>query len=200
MHGMLKLLHPFMPFITEEIWQVLTNASSPLMLQKFPVYDDSLNYSNDEENFEKIIDAIKAIRNRRTEMDVPPSIKAKVFIETDDISLFEECSLFFQKLAFASSVKVSNKVSLNDAVTAVTDSARIFIPLDELVDKEKELARLNKEKIAVQKDIDFLSGKLNNQGFVSKAPKQLIETEKIKLKKAQERMNKLLQSIEAMKK
>lgn len=200
MQGMLKLLHPFMPFITEEIWQVLTDEKSPIMLETIPIYDDKLDYSKDEEDFEKIIDAIKAVRNRRTEMNVPPSVKAKVFIETKDIELFKTCAVFFEKLAFASGVEVVDSIEMEDAVTAVTDSARAFIPLNELVDKEKELERLNKEKATVQKDIDFLSGKLSNEGFLAKAPEKLIEAEKAKLAKAEERMQKLLQSIEAMSK
>ncbi len=200
MQGMLKLLHPFMPFITEEIWQVLTNEESPIMLEEFPVYDDKMDYAESEESFEKIIDSIKAVRNRRTEMNVPPSVKAKVFIETKDVELFKSCVVFFEKLAFASSVEVAEIINIEDAVTAVTDSARAFIPLDELVDKEKELARLNKEKADVQKDIDFLSGKLGNEGFLAKAPEKLVEVEKAKLAKAEERMQKLLQSIEAMSK
>ena len=200
MQGMLKLLHPFMPFITEEIWQVLTDEKSPIMLETIPIYDDKLDYSKDEEDFEKIIDAIKAVRNRRTEMNVPPSVKAKVFIETKDIELFKTCAVFFEKLAFASSVEVVDSIEMEDTVTAVTDSARAFIPLNELVDKEKELERLNKEKATVQKDIDFLSGKLSNEGFLAKAPEKLIEAEKAKLAKAEERMQKLLQSIEAMSK
>ena len=200
MQGMLKLLHPFMPFITEEIWQVLTNEESPIMLEEFPVYSEKLDYSESEESFEKIIDTIKAVRNRRTEMNVPPSVKAKVFIETKDVELFKSCAVFFEKLAFASSVEVAETIEIEDAVTAVTDSARAFIPLDELVDKEKELERLNKEKADVQKDIDFLNGKLNNEGFLVKAPEKLVEAEKAKLAKADERMQKLLQSIEAMSK
>ncbi len=199
MHGMLKLLHPFMPFITEEIWQTLTDGKTSLMLEKFPVYDQALSFKDEEASFEKVIAVIKEIRNRRTEMNIPPSVKAKVFIETKFIDLFEGCSMFFEKLASASSISVSEKVEIEDAVTAVTDSARAFIPMNELVDKDKEIARLNKEKEKVQKDIDFLSGKLNNPGFIAKAPEKLIEAEKAKLAKAEEKMQKINQSIESMK-
>ncbi|MGN0581129.1 MAG: valine--tRNA ligase, partial [Oscillospiraceae bacterium] len=181
MQGMLKLLHPFMPFITEEIWQTLTDGETPIMLEKFPVFEEALSFKAEEEAFEKVIAVIKEIRNRRTEMNIPPSVKAQVFIETELKELFESCSMFFEKMAFASSVKVDSSFELEDAVTAVTDSARAFIPMNELVDKDKELARLNKEKEKVQKDIDFLSGKLNNPGFVAKAPEKLIEAEKAKL-------------------
>jgi valyl-tRNA synthetase len=199
LRGMLKLLHPFMPFITEEIWQVLTDENGAIMLESFPVYDEKLSYPDDEKNFEKIISAIRGIRNRRTEMNIPPSVKANIFIETEFIQLFSDCKVFFEKLASASGVEVAEKFDMPDAVTVVTDSARVFIPMDELIDKDKEIARLNKEKASVQKDIDFLSGKLNNQGFLAKAPEKLIEAEKAKLVKAQEKMAKILQSIESFK-
>ncbi len=198
MKQMLKLLHPFMPFITEEIWQTLVGGT-PLMLEKFPVYDETLSYKEEEKDFEKIITAIKGIRNRRSEMNVPPSKKAKVFIETQYTDVFESGAMFFERLASASGIEVSTKVELSDALTVVTDSARIFIPLDEIVDKEKELQRLNKEKKAVQKDIDFLSGKLSNEGFLAKAPAALIEKEKAKLEVAKQKMEKILESMEKFK-
>ena len=200
MQGMLKLLHPFMPFITEEIWQVLTNESSMIILESYPVYDVSIDYSEEEKAFEKVISAIKAVRNTRTEMNVVPSVKAKLFIETADKELFSSCTVFFEKLASASAVEIGDKFDIPDSASAVTDSARIFIPMDELVDKEKEIARLEKEKAKVQKDIDFLSGKLNNQGFIAKAPEKLIEAEKAKLAKAEEKMAKINQAIEGFKK
>lgn len=197
MKQMLKLLHPFMPFITEEIWQTLVGGA-PLMLEKFPEYDESLHFESEEKDFEKIITAIKGIRNRRAEMNVPPSKKAKVFIETLYADVFESGTMFFERLASASEVEVKDKIDLSDALTVVTDSARIFIPLDEIVDKQKELDRLNKEKKAVQKDIDFLSGKLSNEGFLAKAPAQLIEKEKAKLEVAKQKMEKILESIEKL--
>ncbi len=197
--GMLKLLHPFMPYITEEIWQTLNDGKSPIMLESFPVYDEKLNYSEDEAKFEKVISAIKAIRNRRTEMNILPSVKAKVFIETDEKELFKASEMFFVKLASASEIEVGDKFDLPNAVTVVANGSRCFIPMDELVDKEKELARLNKEKAAVQKDIDFSGGKLNNPGFMAKAPEKQVEAEKAKLAKAQEKMAKILESIDALK-
>ena len=199
MQGMLKLLHPFMPYITEEIWQVLTNESSSIMVSSFPVYEEKYSFAKEEEDFSKVIDAIKAVRARRTEMNVPPSVKAKIFIETQYGELFSGCGLFFEKLASASEIEVADKYEIEDAVTAVTDCARLFIPLDQLVDKEKEIARLEKEKAKVQKDIDFLSGKLNNQGFLAKAPEKLIEAEKAKLAKAEEKMAKIEQSMAGLK-
>ena len=198
LQGMLKLLHPFMPFITEEIWSAVSEDDVPCILSKFPEYDEKLNFETEEKQFGKIIEAIKGIRNRRSEMNVPPSKKAAVHIETAETEIFEQGRMFFERLASASEIEIAGKVNVPDAVTVVTDSARIFIPMDELVDKEKELARLNKEKAAVQKDIDFSSGKLNNQGFISKAPAQQVEAEKAKLARAQEKMAKIEQSINAI--
>ncbi|MGN0631163.1 MAG: valine--tRNA ligase, partial [Ruminococcus sp.] len=198
MRGMLKLLHPFMPYITEEIWQVLTDGESMIILESYPTYDEKYCYTESAAQFEKIIAAIRAVRNRRTEMNVPPSRKAKICIETEEKELFESCAMFFEKLASASEIEVGSSFDLPDAVTAVTDTARLFIPMDELIDKDKELARLNKEKEKVQKDIDFLSKKLSNQGFIAKAPKQLIEAEQAKLDKANEKMAKLDQSIKGL--
>lgn len=198
MKGMLKLLHPFMPYITEEIWQALVNDGSAIIVSDFPVYDESLDFAEDEAKFEKIITAIKGIRATRSDMNVPPSVKAKVYIETAYADVFEAGRMFFERLASASEVDIADKWDIPDSVTVVTDAARIFIPLSDIVDTEKELARLNKEKKAVQKDLDFLGGKLNNQGFLAKAPEKLIEAEKAKLAKAQEKMAKIEQSIAAL--
>lgn len=198
MQGMLKLLHPFMPFVTEEIWSAVSDSEVPCILSVFPQYDEKLTFDAEEKQFEKIIAAIRGIRNRRAEMNVPPSKKAALHIETADGAVFEQGKLFFERLASAASVEIADKIDMPDAVTVVTDSARIFIPMDELVDKEKELARLTKEKAAVQKDIDFSSNKLNNQGFVAKAPAAQVEAEKAKLAKAQEKMAKIEQSIAAL--
>ena len=198
MKGMLKLLHPFMPYITEEIWQVLTDGASILMLESAPMYDDALNFAKEEADFTKIIDAIKAVRNIRSEMNVVPSVKAKLFIETAEKDIFSQGIMFFERLASASEVEIGDKADMPDAVTAVTDCARIFIPLSDIVDTEKERERLEKEKKKVQKDIDFLEGKLNNQGFLAKAPEQLIAAQKEKLAKAQEKMQKIEASLAAL--
>ncbi len=191
----LKLLHPFMPFITEEIWQAL-KGGTPLMLESFPVYEDELDYPAEEADFEKIIAAIKAVRNRRAEMNVPPSKKAELFIETDEVETFSKGVMFFERLAYASKVEIAKEdPQIADAVACVTDSARLFIPLSEIIDKDKELARLTKEKTAVEKDITIISGKLNNPGFLAKAPTALVESEKVKLAKAKEKLAKIEQSI-----
>ena len=200
MKGMLKLLHPFMPYITEEIWQALVNDGTAIMLNDFPIYNETLSYTDDEAKFEKIIEAIKGIRATRNGMNVPPSVKAKVYIETDDQDIFKAGTMFFERLASASEVEIADKWDIPDSVTVVTDCARIFIPLSDIIDVEKEMARLNKEKKAVQKDLDFLNGKLSNQGFLAKAPEKLIEAEKAKLAKAQEKMAKIEESIAALNK
>lgn len=199
MKGMLKLLHPFMPYITEEIWQALTENESILMLEKYPVYEERLSFAREEEDFSKIIAAIKAVRNIRSEMNVVPSVKAKLYIETEREDIFRSGVMFFERLASASEVEISEKIEIADAVTAVTDSARIFIPLSDIVDTEKERARLDKEKKKVLKDIDFLSSKLGNQGFLAKAPEQLVAAQREKLSKAEEKLAKIEQSIAALK-
>ena len=198
MKGMLKLLHPFMPYITEEIWQVLTDDGSVIMVQPFPVYDESLDFTKDEADFEKVVAAISAIRNVRGEMNVPPSVKAKLFIETAERDAFEKGFMFFERLASASEISFVENFDGKDCATAVTDCARMFIPLSEIIDTEKELARLNKEKKAAQKDIDFLEGKLSNQGFLAKAPEKLINEQKEKLAKAKEKMEKIEQSLASL--
>ena len=195
MSNTLKLLHPFMPFITEEIWQALPHEGESIMVSQWPKYSEELNFKTEEAQFTMVMDAIKAIRNRRAEMNVPPSKKASVHIETDSPKVFEECAAFFTRLASASQVEIGSGFDMPSAVQVITDSARIFIPMDELIDKEKELARLNKEKASCQKDIDFVQNKLNNPGFVAKAPAHLVENERQRLATAQERLAKIEESI-----
>ena len=206
MQGILKLLHPFMPFITEEIWQSMPivadkdNNPESIMISAWPVYDEKLHFAAEQTDFTKVVDAIRAIRVQRNELNVPPSKKVTMYIETAETALFEGAKAFFERLAGAGELTVSEKAETsNDMVTIVTANARVFMPMGELVDKEKELARLEKERKAAQKDIDFLSGKLSNQGFLSKAPAQQIENERVKLAKAQEKMEKIMLSIEKMK-
>ncbi|MDR0918046.1 MAG: valine--tRNA ligase [Oscillospiraceae bacterium] len=192
MRNMLALLHPFMPFITEEIWQTLTQSESLLIKEKYPTFDEKLNFQTD---FQVTIDIIKAIRNLRTEMNVPPSVKANVYIETAKTDILKEGIPFIQKMAFASDVEfVSGEVK--DCVTCVTADARAFLPLSEIVDKDKELARLKKEEETVKKDISFLENKLSNQGFISKAPEKVVNELRSKLDIAKDKLSKIEQSIE----
>ncbi len=199
LRGMLKLLHPFMPFITEEIWQVLTEGNSMIMLEDFPTYDESLNFAQTASDFEKVIAAIKAVRMSRTELNVPNSVKAKLFFETADEAVFSSCKMFFENMVSASELEFGQNYQFKNALTVVTDAARIFIPMEELVDVEKELARLEKEEAKVRKDIGFIQGKLNNPGFCEKAPAQLIAAEREKLAKAEEKLAKVLESIQSWK-
>ena len=205
MNQCLKLLHPIMPFITEEIWQAIPNDCESIMIAPWPQYQEDLCFRQEEENFEKVMSAIKAIRNRRAEMNVPPSKKARVLIKTLDTDVFESGAMFIERLASASEVKVSGVApqqgeDFSDAVQVITDSARIFIPLDELVDKEKELARLEKERKACEKDIAMVEQKLSSQGFIEKAPQNVVEAERVKLEKHKERMEKIIESIAAFSK
>ena len=205
MNQCLKLLHPIMPFITEEIWQAIPNDCESIMVAPWPQYREDLCFQQKEEDFEKVVSAIKAIRNRRAEMNVPPSKKARVFVKTLNTGVFESGAMFIERLASASEVKVSGVApqqgeDFSDAVQVITDSARIFIPLDELVDKEKELARLEKERKACDKDIAMVEQKLSSQGFIEKAPQNVVEAERAKLEKHKERMEKIVESIAAFSK
>lgn len=200
MSNILKLLHPFMPFITEEIWHTLPHEGDSIMVQKWPVYNPQLDFPESEAAVGRVMDAIKAIRNRRAEMNVPPSRKTSVFIETQFERDFEDASMFIERLAYASSVKVGEKFDVDDAVQIVTTDARIYIPMGELVDREKELTRLEKEK---QKDEKLLSGieaKLKNPGFLSKAPENVVAAERDKAVKLREKIILLNDSIATLKK
>ncbi len=196
----MKLLHPFMPFITEEIWQHLPHEGESIMISEYPSYDSALDFQNDEKAMALIMDAISAIRNRRAEMNVPPSKKAKVIIVTDKKDVFGQGIAFFEKLASASEAVVqSDKWGVSDnAVNIVVPSAEIYLPLDELVDKSKELARLNDEKKKLEGEIKRVEGKLNNAGFVAKAPQKVVDEEKAKGEKYKEMLEKVLESIKNM--
>ena len=173
----LKLLHPFMPFITEEIWQTIPHDTDgkTVMLEKYPEYDPSLDFKAEAEEMMKVMEAITAIRTQRNEMNVPPSKKAKLFIATAIPETFSNGEQFFKKLASASEVEISDSFDIDGAVTVVTSDAKIYIPMEELVDKEAELKRLNKELKQVEKMLAQDEGKLNNPGFMSKAPEKVIE-------------------------
>ena len=196
----MKLLHPFMPFITEEIWQHLPHEGESIMISEWPEYDEKLNFPKDVESMELIMQSISAIRNRRAEMNVPPSKKAKVIIVTDKTDVFEQGTAFFEKLASASEAVVqTDKSGISDnAVNVVVPSAEVFLPLDELVDKTKELERLNAEKKKLEGEIKRVEGKLNNAGFVSKAPQKVVDEEKAKGEKYKEMLEKVLENIKSM--
>ena len=155
----LKLLHPFMPFITEEIWQSLPHDGESIMISKWPEYSEALAFDAEENEMEKIMEAVRAIRNRRAEMNVAPSKKAKYFVATADKETFEFAGVFMKRLASASEVEVGDSFDIDGAVAIVTSDAKIYIPMGELIDFEAERARLNKEKDKALKELDFIGAR-----------------------------------------
>ena len=201
MSNTLKLLHPFMPFITEEIWQTLPHTGESIMISDWPKADSALNFAAEEAEMSRIMTAIKAVRNRRAEMNVAPSKKAKIFIETAYADTFLKGTVFFKRLASASEVEVAAHFDdMDSAVSIITESARMYIPMDELVDFKAELARLNKEKAGVQKELDFVNNKLNNENFVNKAPAAVVEGQRQAKAQLEEKMALILESIEKIEK
>ena len=174
MSNTLKLLHPFMPFITEEIWLALPHDGESIMISEWCKYDEALNFSVEEEAMERVMTAIKAVRNRRAEMNVPPSKKAKLYIATKYTEDFTNGSVFMNRLASASEVEIGDEFEIEGSVSVITESAKIYIPLNELVDFEAEKARLQKELDAAKKDLEFVENKLNNPGFMAKAPEKVV--------------------------
>ena len=186
----LKLLHPFMPFITEEIWQTLPHEGESIMVSNYPKYNETFNFENEELIMDRLIASIRAIRNRRSEMNVPPSKKAALFIESSYGDTYnEKTEAFFVKLASASTISYVNGYTDENAVQIITDSAKIYIPLGDLVDFEKEKERLNKEKAKTLSEIERIEKKLSNEGFVAKAPQAVIDGEKNKLAGYKEILN-----------
>mgnify|MGYP004652959337 CR=1 FL=1 len=183
----LKLLHPFMPFITEEIWQTLPHDGDSIMISSWPVSSDELNFPEEENKIEILMQAIRGMRNRRAEMNVPPSRKAQLIVvpDNDEISeIFSTGRQFFAKLVSVSEMIISNEIpDTSKMVSVVTQGAKLFIPMSELIDTEAELRRLRKEREKCEKDLKIISGKLNNEGFMAKAPANVIESEKEKLAK-----------------
>ncbi len=199
MSNTLKLLHPFMPFITEEIWQTLPHDGESIMISDWPKYSSELEFKSEEAEMQRVMTAVKAVRNRRSEMNVAPSKKAQIIIDTPYVDTFTNGAEFFARLAAASEVRIVPGYEDDSAVTVITADAKIYIPMDELVDFKAELERLEKEKKGVQKDIDFISNKLNNQNFVAKAPAKLVEEQREKLKAYTEKMRMIDDSIEKIK-
>jgi valyl-tRNA synthetase len=202
--GTMKLLHPMMPFITEEIYQHLPGTDKSIVISKWPEYDEERFNPEQESNMEIVMEAIKSIRNIRAEMNVVPSRKAKVLIVATDEKVkraIDAGSIYFERLASASEVLLISQKELipEGAVSVVIAGAEIFLPLEELVDMEKEKERLNKEKENLEKEIQRVSGKLSNQGFVAKAPQSVIEEERAKELKYREMLEKVLVRLNSMK-
>ena len=200
MSNTLKLLHPFMPFITEEIWQTLPHNGESIMISDWPVYKEEFDFSVEEQEMDRIMEAVRAIRNRRAEMNVPPSKKAKYFIATAYKDTFEKAGIFMQRLASCSEAEVGDSFEIDGAVCIVTADAKIYIPLGELVDFEQEIARLNKEKEKVLKDLEFIDKKLNNENFVAKAPKAVVDGQREAAQKLRDKIAMIDESIAKFKK
>ena len=203
---MLKLLHPFMPFITEEIWQALPHEEgveegSFLMLQTWPEYQAELDFPAEAKAMELIMDAIRAVRTRRSEMNVPPSKKAHLTVATDEAAVFQLGVPFLKKMAYASEVTIVPAGQAAEAagqVTVVTHAAQVSMPLAELVDLEKEKARLEKELKKNSAELEKLNAKLANPGFVNKAPEHVVKAEQERSVQLTELVAKLKEQLSGM--
>lgn len=194
--NVLKLLHPYIPFVTEEIWEFINYNNNLLINESWPEYNNNLNYVHDQSQFQNIIDAIKAIRNARTQMNVPTSKKTSIYINSTNNKVFQDCMDLIKKLAYASDVIMINEnLPLDKVIQIVTNSATILIPTEQLIDKTKELEKLNLQKEKCLQEIEFISSKLNNKNFSEKAPKQIVEKEKEKLTKEKETLNQIEKTI-----
>jgi len=198
--GTLKLLHPFMPFITEEIYGTLPHDCESIMIDTYPEADAALDFANEAMHMERVIAAIRAIRQRRNEMNVVPSRKAKVYIATKYKESFgPETAPFFARLASASDLEVAESfegvISGDSAVQIVTDAATVFLPLSDIIDTEKEKARLTAERDKLMGEIERGERKLQNESFVAKAPAAVVEGERQKLQKYRENLEGVLSAL-----
>ena len=197
----LKLLHPFMPFLTEEIWQALPHEGDFLMTAQWPEYQEQLNFPAETEAMEAVMDTIRAIRARRAEMNVPPSKKAEVILATGEGSIYEQGTHFITRLAYASKVTVAASApeKLDGMVTIVTRKATAYIPLSELVDIQAELERIGKEREKAENGLRITQNKLSNEKFVNNAPEAVVNAEREKIEKYRELIAKLDESEKALK-
>ena len=199
---LLRLLHPFMPFITEEIWQNLPHEGPALIAAQWPQYRQELAFSAEESHMESVMEAIRAIRARRTEMNVPPSKKAALYILTSKPQVYTEGEGFIQRLAYADTVTLLSvePENLDGMVTITTADAKLYIPMGQLVDVAKELERIAKELADARKFLASVEGKLANEKFVSRAPEAVVEAERQKAQKTRDLIAQLEQSEASMKK
>ena len=196
--GILKLLHPYMPFITEEIYQALPHDDESIMISSYPAYKENLVFPDEESATDRVIDAIRAVRNRRSEMNVPPSKKANLYIVTKYPETFRAAESFFVKLASTSELHLVDRYDAENAVSIVTDAATLYIPLGDLVDLDKERERLTNELARVDGEITRLEAKLANEGFVSRAPAAIVDGERQKLAKYRETKTQLEEALKKM--
>ncbi len=203
--NILKLLHPFMPFITEEIWNHLPHIEEKLIVSDWPVYDERYSFEEAERRLKYIMEAIKGIRNARAEMNVKPSKKSKVIFVTEDESVVEILDYgkrYFMNLAYAEEIDIrnNNKGLGEDNIGIVVEKAEIYLPLEDLIDFEKEIERLEREKEKLESELKRVEGKLSNENFVNKAPKNIVDKEKAKKLKYDDMMEKVLERLKDMKK
>ncbi len=197
---LLKLLHPFMPFITEEIFQALPHEGDFIMTSRWPEYRQELSFPEEEAAMEAVMDTIKAIRGRRAEMNVPPSKKAEILLVTAAPEIYARGLHFIQRLAYASQITFADAAPADTSgqVTVVTHNATVYLPLSELVDVAAELERINKEIEKAQNGLRIVEQKLSNEKFVSRAPEAVVNAEREKAAKFQELIVKLQESAKAM--
>ncbi len=198
----LRLLHPFMPFITEEIWQSLPTDGDALIIAQWPSYSENLSFKAEQLQMESVMNAIRSIRNRRAEMNVPPSKKAALYIVTQKPEIFAEGDGYIQRLAYADQVTVlaSEPDNIEGMVCCTTADAKLYIPMGQLVDVEKELERISKELEKARKNLAGLEAKLSNENFTSRAPESVVNAEREKAERARELIAQLEQSEETMRK
>ena len=200
--NILRLLHPFMPFITEEIWQSIPHEGEALIVAQWPEVDDALSFKAECDAMESVMDAIRAIRARRTEMNVPPSKKAALYVLTNKPQVFHEGEGFLQRLAYADTVSLldAEPANLDGMITITTPDAKLYIPMGQLVDVAKELARITKELEGAKKFLASIEGKLKNEKFVSRAPEAVVNAEREKAAKHRDLIAQLEESLAAMQK
>ena len=198
----LRLLHPFMPFITEEIWQSIPHEGEALIIAQWPQYREDLAFKTEEDHMESVMGAIRAIRARRTEMNVPPSKKAALYVLTSKPQIFTEGEGFIQRLAYADAVTMleTEPENLDGMVTITTADAKLYIPMGQLVDVAKEIERITKELEKNKKFLASLEGKLSNEKFISRAPESVVAAEREKAQKAKDLIAQLEESLAAMQK
>ena len=199
--GILKLLHPFMPYITEEIFQAIPHEGEALIVAPYPKYDAVLSFPEDEAGFELIMDAVKAVRSRRAEMNVPPSKRPTLIITSDRPEVFEAGRTYLSKLAYAGEVEISAEAPADTEgmVSVVTGSAKMFMPMAELVDIEKERARIEKELDKARAQLEAQNKKLANESFVSRAPEAVVNAERERAEKAKALIANLEESLAKLK-
>ena len=188
----LAMLHPFMPYITEEIWQTMPHDGEALIVNSYPSYDPALDFPEASARMESVMAAVRAVRNRRSEMNVAPSRRTKLYLATAKPDVFVEGTAIFQRLAYATELEVADSFTLDGAVTIVTPDAKIYIQMDELVDKAAEIARLTKEQYATAQ------AKLSNEKFTGKAPANVVEGVRQNAARLQEHIALIRSSLEAL--